>query len=186
MEDSEIISLFMERSERAVAAASQKYKGLCKAIAFNILRNNEDAEECVNDALMRLWNSIPPNDPPVFSAYIARIVKNIAYDRLREARREKRGSGEVELVFEELSECVSGNVSVEDELEFKELQAAISEYLKKINPKHRKMFLMRYWYCFGVSEIAARLSTSENSVSVTLVRVRRKIKDHLKKRGYDI
>ena len=186
MDDSEIIRLFWERSEQAVAAASQKYGRYCKTVALNILQNNEDAEECVNDALMRLWDSIPPNDPPVFSAYLAKIVKNCAYDRLRLERREKRGGGETALVLEELSECVSGNSSVEDELEFKELQAALSDYLKKINEKHRRIFMLRYWYRFSVSEIAARMGMSENSVSVTLSRVRKKIAEHLKKRGYDI
>ena len=186
MDDSEIIRLFFERSEQAIAAAAQKYGRYCKAIALNILQNNEDAEECVNDALMRLWDSIPPNDPPAFSAYLAKIVKNCAYDRLRLERREKRGGGETALVLEELSECVSGNSSVEDELEFKELQAALSDYLKKINEKHRRIFMLRYWYRFSVSEIAARMGMSENSVSVTLSRVRKKIAEHLKKRGYDI
>lgn len=186
MDDSEIIRLFTERSEQAVEAAFRKYGRYCKTVAFNILQNNEDADECVNEALMRLWDSIPPNDPPVFSAYLARIVKNCAYDRLRQAMREKRGGGEMTLVFEEISDCVSGSSSVEDELEFRELNAAISDFLAKINTKHRKMFLLRYWYCFSISEIAARLGTSENSVSVTLARVRRKIKEYLTKRGYDI
>ncbi|MCH5206534.1 MAG: sigma-70 family RNA polymerase sigma factor [Oscillospiraceae bacterium] len=186
MEDIEIVELFQKRSEQAVSAASQKYGRYCKTIALNILQNNEDAEECVNDALLKCWESIPPNCPPVFSAYIARIVKNSAYDRLRQARREKRGGGEIEPVFEELSECISGNSSVEDELEFKELQKAIGEFLKSVNENHRRMFLLRYWYCFSVCEIAQRLGTSENAVSVTLSRLRRRIKDYLTKRGYDI
>ena len=186
MDDSEIIRLFFERSEQAITAVSQKYGRYCKTVAMNILQNNEDADECVNDALMRLWNSIPPNEPPMFSAYLARIVKNCAYNKLRLERQEKRGGGETSLVFEELSECVSGNLNVEDELEFKELQEAISGFLRKISFKRRRIFLLRYWYCFSVSKIAELLGTTENSVSVTLSRVRREIKEYLTKRGYDI
>lgn len=186
MEDSEIVALLTERSEQAVAAVSQKYGRYCKKIALNILQNNEDADECVNVALMRLWNSIPPNNPPVLSLFLARIVKSAAYDKLRLSQREKRGGGETALPLDEIADCVSGNTSVEDDLEQKELQAAINSFLKKLNAKHRRMFLLRYWYCFSVSEIAEQLGTSENSVSVTLSRVRRKIKEHLTKRGYDI
>ena len=184
--DKDIVELFWNRDENALSAASQKYGKYCKTIAMNILQNNEDADECVNDALLGAWNSIPPNKPPVFSVFLARIVKNGAYDRLRRARSIKRGGGETELVFEELEECVSGRSGVEDEFEFKELQKAINSFLKRLSAKHRKMFLLRYWYSFSIKEIAARLGTTENSVSVSLSRIRGKIKDYLTKRGYDI
>ena len=186
MEDSEIIKLLTERSEQAISAVSQKYGRYCKKIALNILQNNEDADECVNEALMRLWNSSPPGSPDALQLFLARIVKSAAYDRLRMSQRDKRGGGEAALALDEISECVSGNSSVEDELEQKELQSAINSFLRKLSARHRKMFLLRYWYCFSVSEIAGRLGTTENSVSVTLSRVRRKIKEYLTKRGYDI
>ena len=186
MEDSEIITYLTERSEQAISAVSQKYGRYCKKIALNILQNNEEADECVNEALMRLWNSAPPSSPDALQLFLARIVKNCAYDKLRLALREKRGGGEVALALDEIAECVSGHSSVEGELEQKELGEAINSFLEKLNTRHRKMFLLRYWYCFSVSEIAGRLGTSENSVSVTLSRVRRKIKDYLTKRGYDI
>ena len=184
--DKDIVELFWNRNEQAISAASQKYGKYCKTIALNILQNNEDADECVNDALLGAWNSIPPNKPPVLSVFLARIVKNGAYDRVRKKWRVKRGSGEIALVFEELEECVSGKYDVEDEFEFKELQKAINNFLKRLNAKHRKMFLLRYWYSFSITEIAARLGTTENSVSVTLSRTRSKIKAYLTGRGYII
>ena len=184
--DKDIIELFWKRNEQAISAAYQKYGKYCRTIALNILQNKEDADECVNDALLGAWNSIPPNKPPVLSVFLARIVRNGAYDRLRRKRRIKRGGGEIELVFEELEECVSGKYDVEDELEFIELQKAINSFLKRLSAKHRKMFLLRYWYSFSITEIAARLGTTENSVSVSLFRTRVKIKDYLTKRGYDI
>ena len=186
MEDSEIVKLLTERSEQAVAAVSQKYGRYCKKIALNILQNNEDADECVNEALMKLWNSSPPSTPDALQLFLARIVKSAAYDKLRLSQREKRGGGEVALALDEIAECVSGNSSVEDELEQKELQSAINSFLKRLNVKHRKIFLLRYWYCFSVSEIAERLGTSENSISVTLTRTRRKLKEYLTKRGFDV
>ena len=184
--DKNIVELFWNRNEQAISVASQKYGKYCRTIALNILQNKEDADECVNDALLGAWNSIPPNKPPVFSIFLARIVKNGAYDRLRRKRRIKRGGGETELVFEELEECVSGKSSIEDEFEFKELQKAINSFLKRLNAKHRKMFLLRYWYSFSITEIAAQFGTTESSVSVSLFRTRSKIKNYLTKRGYDI
>lgn len=186
MDDGEIKALLNERSEQALAAVSQKYGRYLRKIALNILQNHEDADECVNEALMRLWTSIPPNEPASLQLYLARTIKNCAFDKLRLSRREKRGNGETALVLDEIAECVSGNYTAEDELELKELTNAINGFLKRLNKKHRKMFLLRYWYCFDVSEIAEKLNTTENTVLVTLCRVRRKMKEYLTKRGYDI
>lgn len=186
MKDEEILSLYMERDEKAVEATSEKYGSYCKAIARNILNSSEDAEECLNDTLFKAWDSIPPNRPDRLSAYLGRIAKTTALNRLRSASREKRGGGEMPLIFEELEECISGKSSVESELEAKELQKAINGFLQSLGAAHRKMFLMRYWCCFSVSEIADRSFTTENTVSVTLNRTRKKLKDYLRKRGFDI
>lgn len=186
MKDEEIVRLYLERDEKAVEATSEKYGSYCKAIARNILGSSEEAEECLNDTLFKAWSTIPPNQPDRLSSYLGRIAKTTALSRLRHISREKRGGGEMPLIFEELEECISGKSSVESELEAKELQKAINGFLKSLSASHRRMFLMRYWCCFTVSEIADRSGTTENTVSVTLNRTRKKIKNYLRKRGFDI
>lgn len=184
--DGAIIAAFLKRDESAVSAALEKYGGRCFSIANRYLNNKEDAEQCVNDAMLKVWESIPPNRPSELLPYIARIVKNLALNKLRADGSEKRGGGTVAAVFEELSECVSGGANAEESLDANELQAAIDSFLGTLKPSHRKMFLMRYWLCCEPSEIAKRLGTTKGTVAVTLTSVRKKLKSFLQKRGYDL
>ncbi len=186
MEDKEIIHLYWERNANAIQETATKYGGYCKAIAKNILGNNEDAEECVNDTYLNTWNSIPSNRPQVLSTYLGKITRNLSFDRCRHKRADKRGGGEMELVLEELGECVSGADGAEQEVEKKELVQAINDFLDTLPQKKCTIFLCRYWYVVPVSEIAARFGMSEGNVSVTLSRIRGKLKRYLKDRGYDL
>ena len=117
MEDREIVNLYWERNSNAIKETASKYGGYCKSIAKNILGNNEDAEECVNDTYLNTWNSIPPNRPNTLSTYLGKITRNLSFDRFRHRHADKRGGGEIELVLEELGECVSDTDSVEQEVE---------------------------------------------------------------------
>lgn len=186
MDDSGIVALLAERSERAITEASHKYFSYLKTIAYNILGNSEDAEQVANDTLMRLWTVDPEKIPPVIKTYLSRIAKNLAYDILRSERREKRGGGEAVLVLDELSECVSGNISAEEAFFEAEFYSDINAFLASLKAKHRKMFVLRYWYCFSTADIAERMGTSESTVSVTLSRLRGKLHDFLIERGYDL
>lgn len=186
MEDREIVNLYWERSSNAIKETASQYGSYCKSIARNILGNDEDAEECVNDTYWNAWNSIPPNRPNVLSAYLGRITRNLSLDRLRRRHADKRGNGEIELVLEELGECVSGTDSVELEVEKKELVHAINEFLDTLSQEKCNIFLCRYWYAIPVSEIAARFGMTQGNVSVTLNRIRGKLKKYLIERGYDL
>ena len=186
MEDREIINLYWERNSNAIKETASKYGGYCKSIAKNILGNNEDAEECVNDTYLNTWNSIPPNRPNILSTYLGKITRNLSFDRFRHRHADKRGGGEIELVLDELGECVSGADSVEQEVEKKELVRAINSFLDTLSQEKCNIFLCRYWYALPVSEIATRFGMSEGNVSVTLNRIRSKLKNYLKERGYDL
>lgn len=146
MEDREIVNLYWERNSNAIKETASKYGGYCKAIAKNILGNNEDAEECVNDIYLNTWNSIPPNRPNVLSTYLGKITRNLSFDRFRHRHADKRGGGEIELVLDELGECVSGADSVEQEVEKKELIRAINSFLDTLSQEKCNIFLCRYWY----------------------------------------
>jgi RNA polymerase sigma-70 factor (ECF subfamily) len=186
MEDRDIVNLYWERNTNAIKETATKYGVYCKTIAKNILGNNEDAEECVNDTYLNTWNSIPPNRPNVLSAYLGKITRNLSFDRFRNRHADKRGGGEIELVLDELGECVSGADSVEQEVEKKELVRAINSFLDTLSQEKCNIFLCRYWYAIPVSEIATRFGMSEGNVSVTLTRIRSKLKNYLKERGYDL
>lgn len=184
--DGEIIKAFLERDEKAISAAMEKYGAQAVGIAQRFLQNREDAEQCANDALLKVWDSVPPNRPRELMPYLARIVKNIALNRLRAEGTEKRGGSAVSEAFAELENTISSSGGAEERLESNELRAAINGFLGTLKASHRKMFLMRYWFCCDLPEIAARLGKSEGTVAVTLNRIRNKMKAYLQKRGYDL
>ena len=119
MEDREIVNLYWERNSNAIKETASKYGRYCNAIAKNILGDNQDAEECVNDTYLNAWNSTPHNRPNALSAYLGKITRNLSFDRFRHRHADKRGGGEIELVLDELGECVSGADTVEQEVEKK-------------------------------------------------------------------
>lgn len=186
MEDIQIIDLYWARDQMAITATAEKYGGYCAAVARNILASEQDTEECVNDTWLRAWNSMPPQRPGVLAAFLGTITRNLAFNRFRRGRTEKRGSGELPLVLEELEECVSGRESVEGEYDRRELLAAINAYLDGLSPLHRTIFVRRYWYADRVGAIAQRLNMTENHVSMILTRLRRKLREHLMKEGFDL
>lgn len=186
MEDSEIIELMENRDESSIAELSKKYGGICGKIARNILGDFTEVEQCLNDTYFKVWNSIPPAKPTSLAAFAVTIARNIAFSRLREKRAAKRGGGIEALSFEELDDMVSGESSVENEAERGELIEAINKFLRKLPPTKGQLFIKRYWGCCTIEELARDFNMTESNVTVTLTRIRKKLKDYLCKRGYDI
>ena len=186
MEDSKIIQLYWDRDEAAIPATSEKYGTYCTSIARNILKNEEDTEECVNDTYFKTWNAIPPERPSVLSAFLGRITRNLSFNRYKLLHTQKRGGGEVPLMLSELGDCVSGRESVEQEIDRKELLAEINLFLAGLTKEKRQMFVRRYWYAEGIGEIAKRFGVSEGSVTMTLKRVRKQLKEVLVEQGYHL
>ena len=163
MDDEKIVALYWDRNEQAVEETSAKYGSYCGQIARNILDSGPDAEECINDTWLHAWNAIPPQRPALLAVFLGRITRNLAFDRWRRNRSEKRGGGQIDLVLDELAECVSG----------------------ADDPAHAVQ-AQRYWYADSVRTIARRFAMSENNVSVMLSRLRGKLKTQLHERGYDL
>ena len=186
MEDLQIIRLYWDRDEAAIPATAEQYGGYCTAIAGNILENREDAEECVNDAYLAAWNAMPPHRPGHLAAFLGKLVRNLALNRYKRNTAEKRGGGAVTAVLDELSELVSGTDTVEQELERRELVWAINGFLAGLSPKKRSLFVSRYWYTESIAEIAARHGMKEGAVSMTLSRLRAKLRDDLLERGFEL
>ena len=181
MDDSEIIRLFFDRSEQAIALTREKYGPYCAAIAYRILSSIEDTEECVSDTWQRAWDSIPPARPTDLRSYLGRITRNLALSRLREARAAKRGGTGVQLALEELGECVSAGDTPEDEILRRQLTEAVNRFLQTLTPEKRAVFVLRYWYLYSGAEIARKTGIRETTVRTMLFRLRKQLKTHLEK-----
>lgn len=184
MDDNEIIELYRQRDETALRETEKKYKAYCAAVAESILSDKQDCEECVNDTLLRAWNSIPPECPSSLKLFLARITRNLSFDRYRANRALKRGSGEICAVIDELEQCVSGSANVEKEAEAKELAETIERFLDTLGLRDRSIFLRRYFYSEKVAAISEHYSLKESNVLMILSRTRRKLRAYLEKEGY--
>ncbi len=184
MEDGRIIDLFWQRDADAIAETARKYGAYCFAIADNILRNAEDSEECVNDTWLRAWNAIPPQRPKALRMYLAKIVRNLSFNRFNARSAEKRGGGEIVLVLDELSECLDGGTDVEAAVDASELEQCIRRFVRSLPARDRTVFVRRYFFTDPIASIAERTGLSENNVTVILSRTRKKLKLELRKEGY--
>lgn len=186
MEDTEIVSLFWERDEKALNAAAEKFGSYCMKIAQNILGNREDSQECFNDTLLKAWESIPPHKPENPLAFFGKLTRNIAINMHRKNTAAKRGGGEYGLVWEELSECVSEKGGVEEQAELADLTAAVNEFLKTLPDTKRKICVLRYSHFEPVADIAFELGVKESYVLTALARTRKKLKAFLTEKGFEV
>ena len=186
MEDENIIRLYWDRDETAIEETSKKYGKYCFSIANNILCSREDSEECVNDTYVKVWDSIPPQRPSIFSAFIGKITRNISLNRYKLNNAEKRGGNEMPLVLDEVREIVSGHPDPEEQAIRDELIAAVNDYLATLPVEKRVMFVRRYWYADDVKSIAERMGTSENNISVSVRRIRNSLRGYLIERGFEL
>ena len=186
MDDLQIIQLFWERSQDALEEVQRKYGQYCFSIANNVLSDASDSEECVNDCLLRAWNSIPPARPDSLRAFLGKIVRNLALDRVNYRNAEKRGGGQAAMVLDELSECMGGGEEPEKALEASETAQAINRFLEGLEPMRRKVFVRRYWYLDPVADIAEMYGLKTASVKTMLFRLRGELAAHLKKEGIEI
>lgn len=182
MTDERIIELFFARSERGIEELDTKYGATCHRVAQNILGNKEDAEECVNDAYLGVWNSIPPKKPSLLSAFLFKILRNLSITRYHANTAQKRNSF-YDIALDELGETISTEESVEKECSQKELTNAIEGFLDTLTRENRVIFVRRYWFSESYTEIAKRTGLTEKNISVRLTRIREKMKKHLSERG---
>ena len=181
MEDQKIIDLYWDRSEQAIAETDQKYGTYCRSIAYNILTNNEDAEESVSDTYMAAWNAMPPKRPSLLATFLGKITRNLAIDRWRSQHRQKRGGGEIILALEELEDCISDNSTMEQAFNQKQLVLAFNRFLDALPETERRIFLQRYWYLEPIAAIAARYGYTPSKVTSMLHRTRKKLREALEK-----
>ena len=185
MDDHGIIALFFARSELAISAAMERYQKYCLKIARNILPDERDAEECVQDACMRLWDTIPPQQPRYLGAYLAQITRNLALDRYAYNHAEKRSTA-LTMAFEELEPYVAGSGDPDAVSQQKDFRRLLNDFLRKLPKEKRVIFVRRYFYGDSVRQTADFCGCTEGKVRTVLFRVRNDLKITLEKEGFSL
>lgn len=182
MEDKEIVEPYWERDQSAIAQTKEKYEHFCYSIAYGILRNQMDSEECVSDTYLRAWNGIPPEHPQILSAFLGRITRNLSLDRYRMIHAKKRGEGEVEVVFDEVRDMLQNDFS-DHHVEQLSVTDIMNEFLAKQKKENRILFVRRYWYMDSIAELAQKFGYSESKVKSMLLRMRQSLRTSLEEEG---
>ena len=184
MDDHEIVDLYWQRDEHAIEATAAKYESYCMKISQNILSDRADSEENVNDTYLHAWQAMPPQRPAILSAFLGKIARNLALNRYKARSAQKRQGDAFALSLDELDDCAPALSSPDDEAMAAELGRSISAFLRTQSEEARSMFILRYFYCEPVEALATRFHCGESRIKTTLLRTRRKLKEHLIKEGY--
>ena len=181
MEDEKIIALYFARNEKAIAETDAKYGRYCRKVAYNILYNNEDAEECASDTYLDAWQSIPPHKPNRLSVFLGSITRRIALDKFRSMTAAKRGGTETDISLHELEECIPCAKSIDEQLEEKAIARVLSDFLRRLPETEADVFIRRYFYFDSVADIAKRYDFGESKTKMMLKRIREKLLKALEK-----
>lgn len=187
MEDANIIDLYWKRDEKAIRETQRRYKPYCSRIAWRMLENHQDVQECLNDTWLGAWNTMPPHRPSCLRTFLGKITRNLALKRLERSAAQKRGRGEAGLVLEELEHCLAASdevaQQVEDQIHAQRLAVVLEEFLRSLPKQARVLFLCRYWYFCTIREMAKQEGISEGAVKSSLFRTREKLRAKLQQEG---
>lgn len=186
MDDKRIIELYWNRDEAAIRETDTRYGRYLWTIAYHVLADREDSEECVNDSYYKAWSAIPPHRPVSLSSFLGRIVRQLAVDRFRHRSAQKRTPSEYALSLDELAECVNGGEEPHEIAELNLLAQAVSNYLRSLSREMRYAFLWRYYFMDSVKDITQRLDASESQVKSMLYRARAGLREYLEKEGFSL
>ena len=173
MEDTAILDLYWARDERAITETQKSYGKYCYSIAYHILHDREDTEECLNDTWMRAWNAIPPKKPNRLELFLGTITRNLSFDRWKGRHAQKRGNGTMDMALDELAECIPAAHDTESIVEAAELERSINAFLHTLSEQECNVFLRRYWFVEEYAQIAERYGMNLNTVKTSLFRTRK-------------
>ena len=182
VDDTSLINLFFERSEQAIRELETMHGAGAKALAFNVLGDARDAEECLSDALLAVWNTVPPTRPKSMRAYLLGLTRNRAVERYHALSAQKRNS-HYDTAPSEIEDCLAAGETAETVLEAKALAEAINAFLAELKSADRALFVRRYWFSQDLSEVARALDITPQKASLRLFRIRERLKKHLMKEG---
>lgn len=178
MDDQSIVELYLQRDENAIKESRNKYEAYCYRIAMNILSVAEDVEECINDTWISVWNRIPPVIPKSLKAFLGKLVRDISLSRYRAVHAQKRYNG-MELILDELAECIPSGQDIQKSLEQKELSETVNGWLDSLPQEDRVLFVKRYYYGETVKQLSEMQSCTENQMAQKMMKLRNKLKAHL-------
>ncbi|MBR6173199.1 MAG: sigma-70 family RNA polymerase sigma factor [Eubacterium sp.] len=183
--DKRIIALYQERNETAIEMTDRQYGSFSRTLSFRILQSHEDAEECVDDSYLKLWNTIPPTVPKSLKAYLGRIVRNMSLTLLRKKKAEKRNE-DANVLLSELEDCIPADNNVEQAMEHMLLVQTMEKWLRSEKEENRKLFVLRYWYGEALEELAERFHLSPGKAADRLYRMRGRLKKYLEGEGVSV
>ena len=186
LDDEKIIELFWERNEKAIVETDYKYKKYLFAIAYNIVHDNLDCEECLNDTYLGVWNTIPPSKPNVFKAFITTIVRRVSINRYHSNLKKKVIPSEMTVSLSELEEFVLGDDDVSSEFDAVLLGRIISDFIRSLSERKQFIFMSRYFVSDSIDIIAKNLNLSRSMINKELSSIRSALKEKLEKEGYSI
>ena len=186
MQDEQIVALYWDRKEDAICQTQQKYGAYLSKIAYNILSDFEDSEECVNDTYLKAWNSMPTHRPSVLSTYLGKIARQLSIDVFRKRNSVKRYASEYAISLEELGDSFSDGITPEQALDAKLLDEAINSFLRALSDDARNTFIGRYYFFDSLKDVAAYCGMSEAKAKSMLYRTRQSLKAYLVKEGFDL
>ena len=184
MSDEEIIALFWQRDEQAIKETDIKYKKFLLSLAYNIVHDTCDTEECLNDTYIGAWNSIPPSKPTLLQAFLATIMRRTAIDRYKERKRQKRIASELTVSLSEVEDFIADDSDMYSETDAKELGRVISDFVRSLPERRMYIFMSRYYVARPIKEIAELLGCSESTVNKEISSIKRYLKEKLEKEGY--
>ena len=180
MNDQDIIALYFDRNEQAIAETDKSYGKACMQVSMNILQSRPNAEECVNDTYLKTWNAIPPTRPDSLCAFVCRIARNLSLNRLRDLRRERRDR-DMTLPLDELENCIPASMEYASEL-----AELLNGFLADLEESDRVIFMGRYWFSYPVEELAAAVKLAPKTVYKRLSKTRERLRAYLAERGYRV
>lgn len=186
LSDEEIIELYWQRNENAISETDNKYGEVVFKIAYNILNDKSDSEECQSDTYIDVWNAIPPTRPRVFLSFIAKIARRVSIDLYRKKSNKKAIPSEFKSSIEELEFCLQEKSKVDEELAVKELAILINRYLRALNDKQRFIFVGRYYFSSSIEEIARQVGTTPSNIYKSLEKIKRGLKSYLESNGVNV
>ena len=185
MSDEQIVELYWQRDEQAIKETDIKYKSFLLSVAYNIVGDTRDSEECLNDTYIGAWNAMPPTRPTLLQAFLATIMRRTAIDRYKARKRQKRVASELTVSLSEVEEFIADDDGY-SEVNAKELGRVISDFVRALPDRRMYIFMSRYYFARPIKEIARLLKCSESTVNKEIAAIKRDLKEKLEKEGYSI
>ena len=183
MTDVEILKLIAAQDESGLAELERKYSGYCRAVAFNVLGDRNEAEECVNDAFLRIWNATGREAPEKLKSYLGKTVRNIALNRYRDNNNSKHRVLSCAEPLEDADRLAAPEVNYDRDIT---IAALINEFLHSQPEKKQKIFVAKYYYEMTDDEIATLLGIPRGSVKSGLSRMKKELRRRFEEEGISV